>query len=207
MTADELRGALRAFMKIHGLKARPWSEAAGRSGSMLGQFLRGYAKTITFDAVEKLAQAAGADMLDVIGAGDAKPPASMAVVKWLKLEPQFGGQALIEDDRTRAGMLLPRALIERHAFGESERVRVAEIRESIDLVVRVGDVAAIDLRRNNPRRESGHYLVWDGHAASVRHMQPLTQDRVRIFGEGGQYDVATKELQVLGRVFWRCGDV
>ena len=64
MTKVEL---LQSFMVSHNLKPHPWAQKAGIRSSTIYNFLAGKSATLSSDTLEKLAQAAGATVDEILG--------------------------------------------------------------------------------------------------------------------------------------------
>lgn len=66
--------ALRRFMESRGLKPHPWAQASGIRSSTLYNFLAGKSATLSSETLERLAQAAGSSVDEILGR--APPPNS-----------------------------------------------------------------------------------------------------------------------------------
>jgi transcriptional regulator with XRE-family HTH domain len=71
MTKVEL---LKSFMVNRDLKPHPWAQKAGIRSSTIYNFLAGKSATLSSDTLEKLAQAAGATVDEILGRGASQNP-------------------------------------------------------------------------------------------------------------------------------------
>lgn len=55
VNGDELRKSLKRYMKLRGLKAKPWAEKAGIATSVLSNFFNGRSDSLNYSTLEKLA--------------------------------------------------------------------------------------------------------------------------------------------------------
>lgn len=67
------RAALQSFMDAKGLKPHPWAQAAGLRSSTLYNFLAGRSHSLTSDSLQRLAQAAGATVDEILSGKPAAP--------------------------------------------------------------------------------------------------------------------------------------
>lgn len=65
--AEKLRAALKNFMRTQRLKQTPWAARAGISPGTLRKFLGGDGRSMTIRTLEKLADAAGVTVTEMLG--------------------------------------------------------------------------------------------------------------------------------------------
>jgi hypothetical protein len=206
MNDQDLRAALRAFMAKKNITSlRAWSLAAGKSNHFVQEYLNGKAKNISFGALCDLAAAQHSTIFDIIGTG-AKRPSGMVQVPFLAFTTELGGRIVTGVDKTRRPVLMPRTWLERHAFGETGRVFLWKMKIAYD-EGHAGDLVAIDLGSNNPRRQPGNYAIANDGTLMVRRIHPLPGNTLRMVAEGAPYDVGADSINVIGRAVWRSGDI
>lgn len=71
--------ALRSFMERRGLKPHPWAQSAGIRSSTLYNFLAGKSATLSSETLERLAQAAGASVDEILGREGPRPTGGAGV--------------------------------------------------------------------------------------------------------------------------------
>lgn len=75
--------ALKKFMESRSLKPHPWALSAGIRSSTLYNFLAGKSATLSSETLEKLAQAAGASVDEILGRVTAHADNASVPLKWI----------------------------------------------------------------------------------------------------------------------------
>jgi hypothetical protein len=210
MTDDELRHALNSF-----LEKRPelggatgWAVKAGLGRGTLHSFLspgKRQSPSLKMSSLHALAVSAGVTIFDIIGTGP-KRPSGMVQVPFLSIATELGGRVVTGIDKTQRPMLMPRAWLERYAFGEQGRVFLWKMKMPYD-EGHVGDLVAIDLRASNPRRQPGNYAMVTDGTLMVRRVHPLPGDMLRMVAEGAPFDATASQVNIIGRAVWRSGGI
>lgn len=99
-TPGDRAAALKRFMESRGLKAHPWATAAGLRSSTLYNFLSGKSQSLSSESLERLAQAAGATVDEILsGETTAKVVAQGTV--WMRYTVGVFGRLFAMDSPTQ----------------------------------------------------------------------------------------------------------
>lgn len=118
-----------------------------------------------------------------------------------------GGGTLITDERPRDEWGLPRAFLESMRLDARNLAIVSIIGESMEPLLRDGDMVMLDLRSRNPALP-GIYALWEGNATVCKRVEIVhgsDPQRLRVMSVNpaySTYEVLAEETNVIGRVAW-----
>lgn len=210
--SDELRAAIRRFMKENDLKPKPWAEQSGVSEGTLRAFLSGENDSITYKTLRRLADSANVPVSELIGefaAGTKKGAKDQVLVPYLRVRASLGGGVDVVDETGGASpFYFKKSLIDRVTRGKPSRLRVIELTgDSMEPTLLDGDHALVDLNATDVAGRPGIYCLWNGHGLVVKRVQtvPGKTPRLRIISDNAAYtpdEIDADEVHIIGRVIW-----
>jgi phage repressor protein C with HTH and peptisase S24 domain len=213
---DKRRQGIRAFMAAHGLKAKPWAVEAGIAEGGLRDYLSGRTSSMTVEALDRLAVAAGTTVSELIGERPREVRASRDVVpvKSLEVRASMGGGFEVIDEPEGPPFFFRRQWIEQMLEGMPGQLRVIPSLggDSMKPTINDGDAGLVHMLGVNPVFQSGAiYALWDGNGLLVKRLESMVGERprLRVISDNraiySPYEVDAQDVRIIGRLIWRGG--
>lgn len=195
-------------MEARDLNNFDWARRAGIGEGTLRGFLAGRTNNIRADILQKLARVENVAVGEMLGE---QPPGreTSRTIKALAYYKSGDGRIVVEADSGGTPMAWRMAWVDKYLDGRADNGRIIEVTgDRITSEMEGADYACIHLKRTDPARDPGVYLVWDGTNLHLRRLQVLPNKTIRMLSDNSRYpaiDIDAKQAQIVGRCVWRCG--
>lgn len=214
---ESTRDNLERFITQRGLKIKPWAKEAGLSDATVRSFLKGRTTSLSYSTLERLAQAAGATVDEMIGAKKQEsnpiPPDQLVGVKHLEVHASAGDGFEVTTEPEGEPYYFMKSWLEAMFGGHDGKLRVIHFRgDSMLPTIHDGDTGIVLTGLTTDDFMPGSiYVLWDGRGLVVKRLEAIisSRPRLRVISDNTAlytpYEIDADDARIVGKVLWRGG--
>lgn len=214
---ESTRDNLDRFITQRGLKIKPWAKKAGLSDATVRSFLKGRTTSLSYSTLERLAQAAGVTVDEIIGGNKQTnkqtPSDQLVSIKHLEVHASAGGGFEVTSESEGEPYYFKKSWLENMFGGHDGKLRVIHFDgDSMLPTIQNGDVGIVLTGETGNEFQSGRiYVLWDGRGLVVKRLEVgiSSRPRLRVISDNKDvytaYEIDADDAHIVGRVLWRAG--